>query len=312
VWQVALPFDNPLGYSFAYIVSTDDGPILVDAGAPQETARTALWQALDELRFDPRSIVGVLLTHGHFDHCGLVSEIVGSSCAWVGLHRNDWPLLEGGRRTIAEGELAWLRANDVPQRVVAQIRDDLLGLPTLRFAGGLRGLEDGATVEVGGRRFDVVATPGHSPGHLSFVLADAGVVFTGDHVLPRITPLVGLWSDGRTNPLGDYLQGIARLALTGADTALPGHEWSFGELPSRLRELEAHHEERLEEVDAHARRSASLWDLARALPWARPWDRLEPMGWYCALGEVASHLRELTTRGRLSSELEQHLILRSA
>src|SRR5690625_7938194 len=62
-----------------------------------------------------------------------------------------------------------------------------------------RELQDGTVIDLPGRDLRAVWTPGHSPGHLCLHLADGDVLFTGDHVLPRITPHVGQFQIGRAS-----------------------------------------------------------------------------------------------------------------
>src|SRR5207237_8414306 len=56
-----------------------------------------------------------------------------------------------------------------------------------------------------GRSLHVVWTPGHTPGHCCLLLLPERILFVGDHLLPKITPHVGLWPNGPENPLGDFL-----------------------------------------------------------------------------------------------------------
>jgi glyoxylase-like metal-dependent hydrolase (beta-lactamase superfamily II) len=84
---------------------------------------------------------------------------------------------------------------------------------------GDEGLSDGEHVSVDDLVVTVLATPGHSADHVCFVLPEAGVVLTGDHVLGRGTSVVA-YPDGR---MRDYLDSLDRLAEVGATTLLPGH-----------------------------------------------------------------------------------------
>ena len=54
--------------------------------------------------------------------------------------------------------------------------------------------------------WDVVELPGHADGHLGFLLRPDGVLVAGDHILPEITPAVGVYPEvTRPDPLGAYL-----------------------------------------------------------------------------------------------------------
>ena len=62
----------------------------------------------------------------------------------------------------------------------------------LRMAEPDRLINDGDPVPVPGRDVRAVWTPGHTPGHLCLHDAAAGVLLTGDHLLPRISPNIGV------------------------------------------------------------------------------------------------------------------------
>ena len=66
-------------------------------------------------------------------------------------------------------------------------------------------LNDGDVIAVGDRRFEVIWTPGHAPGHSVIYLRKEKVMIVGDHLLPRITPHVGIYPSGPTNPLSDFI-----------------------------------------------------------------------------------------------------------
>lgn len=110
---------------------------------------------------------------------------------------------------------------------------------------GDEGLGDGEHVTVDGLVVQVLATPGHSSDHVCFVLPEAGVVLTGDHVLGRGTTVVA-HPDGR---LRDYLDSLHRLADVGATTLLPGHGPVIEDPAEVIGYYVAHRAERLAQVE---------------------------------------------------------------
>src|SRR5207253_326564 len=80
--------------------------------------------------------------------------------------------------------------------------------PAMPLAGPDGWLDHGDRVAVGARTLEVVATPGHTRGHVVLRDEAAGVLFAGDHVLPHITPSLGYERCPEPSPLRSYLQSL--------------------------------------------------------------------------------------------------------
>ena len=142
-------------------------------------------------------------------------------------------------------------------------------------------------------------TPGHTPGHLCFAEERTDLFFSGDHVLPRITPNISSGPGGLADPLGDYLSSLEAVRARTAAEVLPAHEWRFRGLADRVDSLTAPHEHRLTELlTAIAQHPGSTpWQLAAHLTWSRPWDQYERRMRIFAVTETDAHLRLLASRG---------------
>jgi glyoxylase-like metal-dependent hydrolase (beta-lactamase superfamily II) len=88
------------------------------------------------------------------------------------------------------------------------------------------------------------------------LLREDRLFIAGDHILPSITPNIGLYPGARPDPLGDYYGALAKVRDTPARLVLPGHRLPFTALAERVDQLRLHHEER----------SARVRDLLRAHP----------------------------------------------
>ena len=158
-------------------------------------------------------------------------------------------------------------------------------------------LEDGDHPDIPGWDLTAIWTPGHSPGHLCFWEPRNQLMCTGDCVLPRITPNIGLNPQSGDNPLGDYLASLDRLDTFGGD-ALPAHEWRFDDLRARTEELREHHRHRLDEVVAAIRNGYSTaWEITPQMEWGRPLDEADTFTKRAAVSEAMAHLRLLEVRG---------------
>jgi glyoxylase-like metal-dependent hydrolase (beta-lactamase superfamily II) len=160
-----------------------------------------------------------------------------------------------------------------------------------------------STVRLTGRDLLAVPTPGHTQGHMVFADVERGLLFAGDHVLPQITPSVGFEGAFAKQPLGDYLRSL-RLMLQMPDMRLlPAHGPVTGSTHARVKELLAHHEDRLAASLACVVAGAvTAYEAARALPWTRRgrrFDDLDVFNQMLAVFETAVHLDLLAAGGRI-------------
>src|SRR5262249_52356800 len=127
----------------------------------------------------------------------------------------------------------------------------------LRLAprAAIQTLTDEQELRIGSHTYRILWTPGHSDFHLC-LLRDDGLFFVGDHVLQSITPNIGLYPQGRPNPLLDFLPSLERVAPLHVRLVLPGHGQPFADLAVRAAQLRVHHEER----------SATIRELLAAQP----------------------------------------------
>lgn len=306
VWSLPIPIpDNPLGYTLVYVLATPHGPVLVDAGWDHEESWQALTAGLDSIGANVGDVQGVVLTHFHPDHSGLAERIRATSGAWVAAHRADADLI---RRVTAlsgaeqsELELAQLRragasSTEVEEYAQLEPRIDPPPLPDHE-------LSHGDALDISGRKLRVIWTPGHAPGHICLHLEDSGLLFLGDHVLPRITPHIGLFPfDDEHDPLGSFLESLEQIGTIDA-WALPAHEQPFTDLAARTTEIIEHHEERLSLLSAAlSPRPAALWELVVNLPWRKGWENMHTFARRMAASETAAHMRTLERRERALRE----------
>jgi glyoxylase-like metal-dependent hydrolase (beta-lactamase superfamily II) len=304
VWSVPVPIPgNPLGYTLVYAIESPKGPVLVDAGWNHPEAWEALSGGLATLGIDVRTVSGVVVTHFHPDHAGLAGQVREESGAWIALHESDAALVRL-MHELAESEHASFQS-DMLRRAGADPGEvqEAVSRPTPPALPD-RELRDGDLVDLPGRKLRAVHTPGHTPGHICLHLEDADRLFTGDHVLPDITPHVGIYPYDRddVDPLGDFLESLDRVGELGPLDALPAHEWIFQDVAARAAEIRHHHEEklaRLRALLAQRPEPLTIWEVAAMMTWNRPWGELPPMLRGMAAGEAAAHLRTLEARGRV-------------
>lgn len=307
LWSIPVPIpDNPLRYVLVYALECRDGLVLIDAGWDDESSWQALNDGLASIGYGIRDVEAVLVTHYHADHLGLAGRVREASGAWIALHALDAAHVvreQGAVEGLTDRLRDHLESHGSPAAEARRVVDLVqIGLITDSPAPDVL-LEDGESVKIPGLELQVVWTPGHTPGHSCYYRPDQRLLFSGDHVLPRITPQIAVYSQTTGDPLADFLRSLERLEKFDVDEVLPAHEYRFRGLDHRLEVMARHHAERLVELYGAVRADpgATGWDLAARLTWSRPWESFDPFSRRFALGETIAHLTLLENRGEVRS-----------
>jgi glyoxylase-like metal-dependent hydrolase (beta-lactamase superfamily II) len=320
LWSVPVPIpDNPLRYVSSYAFGTGEGLVLIDAGWGSEEGWQSLLAGLESIGAGITDVRGVLVTHLHFDHIGLAGRIRQACGAWIALHPADHAVLS--LPDYRRAELAVAREADFLRGLGASPAEAAAAVGSAadweKFAAMAlpdRLLEDGELADVPGWKLRALHTPGHTPGHLCFVDERSRRLFSGDHVLPRITPNISAQRGDPASPLQAYLDSLARTRDLDVDEVLPAHEWRFRGLAGRVDAITAHHERRLAELLAAARRhpGSTPWELAGQLTWSRPWAEYGGQMRIFAVTETAAHLDLLEHRGLVTASSSTHPVVYTA
>ncbi len=296
---------SPLGHVNAYLLDTVDGYALVDCGWEGDDVMAALEVGLRQLGVRLADVRTLVVTHRHADHYGLAATLVQRSTMRLLMHRLEWDYLERHFRDMGELERDrrdWLARNGFTRGTSTSAEIAFTRSQRLTLVGPDGDLEDGQTLGAGGRAWQVVWTPGHTPGHVCLYSAASGAMLTGDHVLEPITPNVSAWLPDIVDPLGRFIASLRKVAQLPADLVLPAHGAPFRGLTRRVGELLDHHAARERAVsEALDGRLMTATDVARALPWthhARPFDELRHSQQRMAVTETLSHLELLCDKGR--------------
>jgi glyoxylase-like metal-dependent hydrolase (beta-lactamase superfamily II) len=298
VVQVHLPLPMRPTIVNVYLVRAGDTWTLVDTGMNTEDSVAAFRGALADIGIPETAITRLVGTHHHVDHFGTSGPYRELTHAEVYLHP-----LEAERATlmghIGGENTEYLRLHGVPD-----VAPDRRLPPPSRFFGTwyaparpdhLLGDED--QIPLGdGRRLEAIWTPGHTPGHCCLLLEPDGILFVGDHLLPKITPHVGLWPNGPENPLGDFLASHEKIQRFDARLVCPAHGAVYEDHRRRARQLiDFHRVRKLTMLDAIRRRPLTAYEVALDAFAIAADNRFQVMA---ATYETLAHLELLRREGR--------------
>jgi glyoxylase-like metal-dependent hydrolase (beta-lactamase superfamily II) len=297
LYQLTLPLPFRLNHVHVYLVEADDGFILIDTGVNTPDAYSCLKRKLDDIGLHFRDIAQVVITHFHSDHCGQAARIrdLGGAQVVMGeIERTVWEGVQNGLDDQREEQ--WLRHGLPPQQAKAH-GEVLPYLKSLSTPFDIdRGLGHGHTLVAKQRRFEAFITPGHTPGHVCLFLPEEKLMFSGDHILQKITPNIGMHPYSGPDPLGDYLSALQATLGLGARQLLPSHGPLVEDPEARIHMLLQHHDRRLE---SHVEALGSAPQTAYAVSLQVFGHTLDHLGRWMAMGETLSHLEHLVHRGQV-------------
>jgi glyoxylase-like metal-dependent hydrolase (beta-lactamase superfamily II) len=302
VYRVPLPLEgDALRAVNVYVLTDGDQVTLIDSGWSFGRGVELLEKALGTIDRDLGAIDRVLVTHFHRDHYTLAIRLRERFGTTVMLGAGEAASLEAVLDGRADGRRSMLTLwGAEPLRSSI---DRMPADPESMFDVPDVWLQAPMEVEVGPRTLEVLPTPGHTRGHLVFVDRTAGLLFSGDHVLPQITPSIGVETVPSPLPLGDFMASLQLVRELPDLDVLPAHGPLGSRSHRRIDELLEHHRLRLSQSrDAVGQSMSSAFDVARRLSWTRrerTFAELDPHNQMLAVSETAAHLDVLVRDGGL-------------
>ena len=309
VVEVFLPLPMPPTIINVYLVRAGAEWTLIDTGMNTNDSVAAFRSALTEIGIDPTAITRIIGTHHHVDHFGTAGPLKELTGADVYLHP-----IEAERATSSEGPLSergdYLKRNGIPE-----VPPDKQ-LPSMsRFFGTVYKpvepdhlIADGDEIPLAdGRMLEVVWTPGHTGGHCCLLLKPDGVLFVGDHLLPKITPHVGIGPGGAEDPLGDFLSSHEKIQTFDAHVVCPSHGGVYEDHRRRARQLIDFHKVRMHSMLEVIRKSPQTpYEVALEAFAISPDNRFQVMA---ATSETLAHLERLRRQGKALVDEADGLVL---
>jgi len=272
---------------------------IIDTGIGDETTR-ALWEKI----LPGKQLTRVILTHYHPDHAGNAAWLCGKFGAELWTTQGEYLTAHAVRTASAgyttDAVLSVFRKNGLDAERAARMaaRGNRYAELVPEFPLSYRRIIEGDRVSVGGHAWRAFIGHGHAPEHLSLYCEALNAVIAGDMLLSTISTNVSVWSiDPQGDPLRLFLDSIARYRDLPPDVlVLPSHGKPFRGAHERVAQLEAHHQDRLEELSKELRgKPRSAGELLGVL-FRRPLDLHQT---FFAMGEAMAHLHYLYYAGQV-------------
>ncbi len=300
ILMFTLPVDYGIDHVNIYLIRDGEGWCLFDTGADCESAR-ALWLCALAGPLTA-GLTRIIVSHHHPDHLGLA----------VWLHQ-----LTGAPILMREEELAVARQTHVasaseraycidficrhglaPQAAQQVVGGVLQSNMACAVPARVEPIEAGQTLLVGDHAFDVLVLGGHSIAQICLYEPQLKLLLTGDQLLERITPNIGVWPYGETDPLPRYLDSLRTIAGLEIEHVLPAHHRVYHAGVERAHGLVAHHQRALRKFLACLGAGGIT---AAELGYAVYGTQSDPLHAYLAMGETLAHVLWLQTEGHVTS-----------
>jgi glyoxylase-like metal-dependent hydrolase (beta-lactamase superfamily II) len=275
VYEIFLPLPMRPTIINVYLIDCHGAWVLIDTGMNTPDSVQTLEEAFASLSLKLEDLDFLIGTHYHADHFGASEVIQQRSKAKVYLNELE---LERVNRML---RMAKTSPMQIPETRAFFIRN---GFPVDRYSpDGMRPawfgtsiyspstapdafIRDGDVIRIGDRELEVIWTPGHSPGHSVIYLRKEKVMIVGDHLLPKITPHVGLYPESPPNPLGDFLASQRKVQHFDVELVLPAHGGVYQDHRHRANQLIEHHQYRESEMlDLIKKRPMTAFEVAEQI-----------------------------------------------
>ncbi len=278
VWAVPIPLrGSALTAVTVFLIETRAGLVLIDAGYNHPSCWTAFQRSLTTIGHRVEAISTVLITHNHPDHVGFADQVRGVSGARVLMGAaDDFATMHRVRGAFLDQLGAALDLTGAPRDVVDGMYAEAVKVAEhherLRLDAALPGDTE---LEFGDVTIRAVHTPGHTYGHTVYY-DTRGLVFTGDTMMAEGPTQLAIVSRPDDDPAGDLLRSLDRIRDLGAGIACPAHQFPYRDAADRAEQLKAFHQGEVDAVRDLVDGPATAWDVARRMPWKKPWDELGP------------------------------------
>lgn len=294
IWLIQVPLPkSPLRYINSYLIKGDRSHLLIDTGFNCPESEDFLRKSIENTGVDIKDL-DIFLTHSHSDHTGLAGKLISPGRT---IFTSREALLNINRLTSQESSKAIFKEAHL-LGFKEEVNYYLDIHPGLKFSNDshikAQVIGDNHPFKVGVYEFFSISAPGHAPGMMCLYEKNHKILFSGDHILDKITPNISCWSLD-TNPLMDYFQSLQKVADLPVNTAFSSHRGVITNFKERVETLRKHSLDRLDEVRdiLSSHKALTPYEVASKLTWNVPqdrWEDIHPVQHWFATGEAMANL----------------------
>ncbi len=304
--RMSLPMKG-LDHINLYFLRDGESWAVVDTGIGSKDSM-AIWQDVFDNHMDGQPVSRVIVTHLHPDHSGLAGWMCRKFGAPLLMTRDEYFLCrlmaaDTGNPAPREGIEFYERAGFTHEQIENyKTRFGGFGKAISPMPHGYHRMQDGQSLLIHGREWQIIVGAGHSPEHACLWCPELNVCLTGDQLLPNISSNVSVWpTEPECNPLEYWISSCKKLkrALPENVLVLPAHGIPFTGAHRRLDKLIRHHERALERLYDFCKTPKLSTEVYPALFRTKITDGNRLM----AVGESIAHLNCLTARGKMTRRI---------
>lgn len=305
IYWLRMPLPFELDHINLYLIRDGEGYAILDTGIGTNTTE-ALWEKI--FPQIGNMVTRVIVTHMHPDHIGMAGYLsekfevpLYMSMAEYYIARS---MVAGGRGASSWQDKEYLVRCGMSSEYIEKSLENKGGLQKVvrPIPLGFKRLTEGMTLKIGQFSWKVMIGRGHSPEHVCLFCEEKNTLISGDHVLPKISPNIGVYStEPEANALDLYLTTLPQFkALPHSTKVLPSHKLPFTGLHTRVDELLAHHHAHLDLLREFCQAGKTVKECLPVM-FKR---KLNPHNMFFALAEGLAHLNYLYYQNECSREID--------
>lgn len=306
------PLPLTLDHINCYLIKDGDGWAVVDTGMNVEITRQH-WGRIIAEQLNNAPITKVIVTHQHPDHVGLAGWLCREHKAKLYMSQGEYLcsrmyFSHGQAESYWEVDEFFARSAMSELTVKGLVESNNFYETVFELPPSFHKIRDEQKITIGDHQWIAINTSGHAPEHVSLYCPTLDLYISGDQVLPRITSNVSITSVfPDSSPLCDWYDAHEKIPTVVPDSVLvlPAHEKPFKGLHQRLKDVIAHHDERLDKVLTLCHQPQNAQELTIKL-FERELDAFQN---YLAVGECLAHLHYLMERDQINRSLVDGLYL---